>query len=389
MPDLSYAMLQAIQQSANRRCLSHHGNKLSFNGFWRSGNNQNVCAWLDKATWHDIKTGHGGGCKEFAKVAFNMTLPQFMLKFGNVNKKDNNDFLEDIDIAAAFAGAGKEHARARPELSKPVDDVWQALSKNTNSKTDPAAEWLSKERGFEEPRRHLGSGFANLSEDDIKLFEPIHHSLIKQRLALSPQLVVPIRGVHSDAVKNLFFRSMGKVDKSEKTRLLTGAGGWKDPDESPRAFGFPHLIEDFPNLVLFEGMADYFAGEALLAFEEKWLPIGASNAEGLNKWALWLSKSKYSGQVVIVYQLDPDSQGELTAEEIGPSMAVKAMQTLKDSSIRARFFNWQFYLNNTTSKPETISDIADSIQQESLLKECGPGHLNYCFKIALTLEKGF
>jgi len=43
-------------------------------------------------------------------------------------------------------------------------------------------------------------------------------------------------------------------------------------------------------------------------------------------------------------------------------MAVKAMQTLKDSSIKSRFFNWQFYLNHTTSKPETISDIADSIQ---------------------------
>ena len=350
-----------------------------FNGFWRNGNHQNVCAWLDKATWHDIKTGDGGSCKDFAKTAYNMSLPEFMKSFGQPS--------DCLDIAQIFRQAPQKQPDT-PIITKPPNEIWEQLIKRDQGREDLAAQWLINERGLKSPRRWIGSGFANLLSDDLDLFEPMHHNLIKERLATGPQLIAPIRSVHSDEVKNLLFRTIAKVDKKDKSRLLTGAGGWSDPDGTPRAFGFPHLIEEFPNIVIFEGMADYFAGELLLASNEKWLPLGGCNADDLKKWALWLSKRKYSGRVNIVYQLDQNEEGEPTAEETGPMMAVKAMQIFQDNGINAEFFNWQFYLENTTNHPENITDLADSILQDARLQECAPDHLSYCFELTLRLPEG-
>lgn len=378
--DFSQAMRTAIEQSADPHCLRRSNDKIVFNGFWRSGTHPNVCAWLDKATWSDAKTGQGGSCKDFAKVAFNLSLPQFMRKFGDASNSNEEDYGQRLDIAAAFA------KRSSPQLTKPVDDIWQELCVRDRSRTDCAAQWLTDKRGFEQPRRFIGSGFSNLTKDDIDLFEPHHRSLIEYRLSLGPQLVAPLRGVHSDKVNNLFFRAVSDVAKDEKSRLLTGAGGFKDADDSPRAFGFPHLIKDFSNIVLCEGMADYFAAEVLLADNEKWLPIGASNADGLKKWALWLSKSKFSGRVTIVYQLDPDDEGELGTEMVGPQKATEAMRVLNENNITARFFNWALYLNHTTASPDRVNDLADSLKLDHELKEAGPGHLHRMFEIALTWD---
>jgi hypothetical protein len=376
--DLSQAMLTAIEQSAHPRCISRNNNKIIFNGFWRNGERPNVCAWLDKATWSDIKTGQGGGCKDFARVAFDLSLPDFMTKFGHASVKSYT-YGERLDLAAIFDGAPSM-------LTKPVDDIWQELCKRDTTRVDLATQWLANTRGFETPRRWIGSGFANLTKEDVELFEPQHRSLIEHRLALGPQLVVPLRGIHSDKVNNLFFRAISNVSKEDKSQLLSGAGGWKEPDDSPRAFGFPHLIEDFSNIVLCEGMADYFAAEVLLADNEKWLPIGASNADGLKKWASWLSKSQFSGRVTIVYQFDPDDDGELGAEMVGPKKAVEAMRVLNENNIDVRFFNWALYLNHTTAYPDRVDDLADSLKLDHELKEAGAGHLNRMFEIALTWD---
>lgn len=87
----------------------------------------------------------------------------------------------------------------------------------------------------------------------------------------------------------------------------------------------------------------------------------------------------------IVHQLDQSDDVELTTKGVGAAKAIKAMRTLKDNGIKANFFNWEVYLQNTSTHPENIRDIADSIRQESRLKECGPGHLHRCFDIALRM----
>jgi hypothetical protein len=343
LSELSQAMARAIFQKAHSRFIRQEGDVVKFNGFWRDGDKQNVCAWLDKASWHDAKTGEGGGCKEFAKIAFNLTLPEFMKFYGNTKPKH-------ITI--------KEHKSFKALEPGYVDGTWRELSKRDLKRNDHAAIWLIEKRGFNSPRQLIGSGFANLGLEDLEIFGPQHHKLIQHRLALGQQIIAPLRGLSSDQVQNLFFRSMGECPKEEKSRLLTGAGGWSDPDGSPRAFGFPYLINDFPNLVLCEGMADYFAAECLLDGEEKYLPLGASNAAALATWAEWLVKSQYKGRVTWIYQLDTDYQGKINASGPGQLGAIRAHKILSTANIASKLFEWPTFLREVARIKQIPNDLA-------------------------------
>ncbi len=344
--DFSSALKNAVLSNADNNSIQIKSDRVLFNGFWRGGDSQNVCLWLDKATWHDAKTGDGGGCKDFAKVAFNMSLPEFMQRFGTITAQIN----VPISRKDAFDGPQK--------LTKAVDDIWLGLQKNDRNRPDLAADWLRNKRGLTSPRQLIGSGFANLGMEDLKLFEPQHHKLIQKRLLIGPQIIAPLRGVHSEQVKNLFFRSIADCPKEEKSRLLTGAGGWKDPEGSPRAFGFPYLIHDFPNLVLCEGMADYFAAECLLEGEEKYLPLGASNAAALDTWAEWIVKSQYKGRVTWVYQLDTDQQGKIDASGPGQNSAIQAHKTLSTANMPSKLFEWAVFLKDVPKIKQIPNDLA-------------------------------
>jgi len=341
--DLSQAMDNAISQYTHLRFLKRHGNTIKFNGFWRNGDKQNVCTWLDKAAWHDAKTGEGGGCKEFAKIAFNMSLPEFMDRFGSNQR---------LDLAKAFNTPPPRVKNIR--LAKPVCEIFKELKQKENS-----IHWLENKRGFIDPAFYIGSGFADLSEQHIRLFEPKHHTLIRQRLSLAKQMIVPLRGIHSDEVKNLFFRSIEDCPKEEKSRLLTDAGGYQEEDGSPRAFGFPHLIHDFPNLVLCEGMADYFSAEFLLGADEKFLPIGAPGAKSIIKWATWLSKTNYLGKIHLIYQLDTDHEGGLAVYGPGQKNAVEAKRILSTTGLSVNLFNWTFFLQHIPNWQKAPGDLAD------------------------------
>jgi len=344
--DFSSALKNAVLSNADNNSIQIKSDRVLFNGFWRGGDSQNVCLWLDKATWHDAKTGDGGGCKDFAKVAFNMSLPEFMQRFGTITAQIN----VPISRKDAFDGPQK--------LTKAVDEIWLGLQKNDLNRPDLAADWLRNKRGFASPRQLIGSGFTNLGMEDLKLFEPQHHKLIQKRLLIGPQIIAPLRGVHSEQVKNLFFRSIADCPKEEKSRLLTGAGGWKDPDGSPRAFGFPYLIHDFPNLVLCEGMADYFAAECLLEGEEKYLPLGASNAAALATWAEWIVKSQYKGRVTWVYQLDTDQQGKIDASGPGQNSAIQAHKILSTANMPSKLFAWAVFLKDVPKIKQIPNDLA-------------------------------
>jgi hypothetical protein len=370
--DLSAAIKTAVLQNSSQTKVS--GGKLLFNGFWRQGEHQNVCLWPDRGTWHDAKTGDGGGCKEFAKVAFNLSLPEFMKRFGTLSSQIN----DNLPL--------KEIFDAQKQLNKSINQIWLELQKLDQNQPDLAEKWLISERGFYLPRFNIGSGFANLSIEGVELFEHFHQKFIRHRLSLGPQVIVPLRGIHSDQVQNLFFRAISECSKEEKSRLLAGAGGWHETDGTPRAFGFPHLIHDFPNLVLCEGMADYFAAECLLEDNEKFLPIGTASASAIPKWAEWLIKTNYKGQIIIVNQWDENNFGQISPDGIGPSKSVQALAALKKENLAARLFDWSFYLENTTTHPAGIKDLADSLRSEALHKECGAGHLNYCFLICLETQ---
>ncbi len=378
--DLSRAMESAVRAHAMGRLLKQKSHKLQFNGFWRNGDDPNVCLWLNKATWHDAKTGEGGGCKEFAKTAFNMSLSEFMNRYGTTSGGSDS-----LDIAKALADGSSDKRNA---LSKRVDQIFKEILKRDSSRNDPAKTWLENERGFKNSRLYIGSGFANLTSEDVDCFESQHRNFIRQRLAVSDQIVVPLRGIHSDEVQCLFFRSIGKCGKSDKSRLLPNVGGWTEEDGTPRVFGFPHLIHNFPSLLICEGMADYFAAECLLDCNEKILPLGASSADGIIKLAHHLINTKYSGVVLILHQLDKDEDGELSTKKVGPSRAINALKEFKESNIRARIFDWPFFLQNTTSRPSKIADIADALSVNAKFNECSFEHLQDIFLLTLTKTNG-
>ena len=254
--------------------------------------------------------------------------------------------------------------------------IWEQLLDRDKNRADKAAEWLINERGILDPRLLIGSSFANLYPEDIELFDKQHHGLLEQRLTVGLNLIAPLRSIYSENVENLFFRAISFLDKQDKSRLLTGAGGFGDLNTGLRGFGYPHLANDFPIIALCEGMADYFAAEYLLGTNEKCLPIGVSNADALLKWAHWFGQIQYKGTVIIIYQLDNNREGLPSAIEIGQKKAIEALKRLRNSGINSYPFRWTAYLKNTTTHPQGIKDLADSVQQEALKKECGEGHLS-------------
>lgn len=377
--DFAVAMKTAIENHCDNKYIRVEKNKILFNGFWRNGDKQNVCAWLDNATWHDAKTGEGGGCKEFAKTAFNMTLPDFMKRFSYNTPPVIGSTKLDV-------GYILERNQKSP-LSKPINFIWSQITGLTSDASDSAIRWLENERGFTNITQFVGSGFTCLSEKHFSFFENIHHNFLKYRLNIGRQLMVPLRSVYTDDVKNLVFRTITPCEKNEKTRLLPNAGGWNESDGSPRAFGFPHLIMDFPHLILCEGMADYFAAECLIKDNERFLPLGVANADAFIRWAQWLSDQNYPGHITLVYHLDKDEKGELTKKTIGPLKALQALARFHKNGLKAHLFDWPTYIENITTHSSEISDLADCLKAETTHRECGPGHLPYLFLSLLTFEE--
>lgn len=344
--ELAKAMEAAIVSNAHNRFLKVARDKILFNGFWRGGDKQNVCVWLSSATWHDAKTGEGGGCKDFARVVFNMELKEFMNNFGPIQTRDPVFIKEKssapIDVQAI-------------DLNK----IWETLLERDAHRVDHASIWLQKARGFDNPRSSIGSGFANLYEEDVDLFNSSFRGFLKQRLSSGPQLIAPIRSSTSDKVINLFFRSLNQSSKEYKSRLLPRCGGWGLHEDGPRAFGFPHLMKDFPLVILCEGMADYFAVECLLGQSSSALAIGVASASALPQWAHFLSQVKFSGHVVLLYQLDVDHHSMVSSKAIGQAKASEALKILLSNKRKAALFDWVDFLTEIRPKhiPRDIADV--------------------------------
>lgn len=88
---------------------------------------------------------------------------------------------------------------------------------------------------------------------------------------------------------------MSNISKDKKSRLLPSSGGFGEENDNLLAFGFPHLIKDFPILILCEVMADYFAVKCLLGQSSRYLSLGIPSASALPKWASFLLQIKYQG----------------------------------------------------------------------------------------------
>lgn len=345
--DFGQAMVNAVYRHAQPKYIRHVGDKLTFNGFWRDGKKRNVCIWPDQAAWSDLRDSENGysnkgGVKSFAKTVLNMNLPEFMNQYGNgqrvslVKEQRQKSFSPDY-----------------------VNAIWEELLKRDQGRANPALHWLAHTRKFRSHALSTTLSFANLYGEEVDLFAREHRPLIQHRLNLGQNIVVPLRGIDDDKVENLYLRALDNIDKEDKARLLTNCGGWHSRNDAPRAFGFPYLIHDFPNVVICEGMADYFAAECLLDADEKYLPIGAPGTAAINKWGEWLSQAKYSGRIHLIYQLDPDQSNSLSTYGAGQKAAVNARRTLSNAGQIVNLFNWTFFLRLTTGWHKAPRDLAD------------------------------
>ena len=326
--DLGNAMRNAVLRHANPRFTKERNNKILCNGFWRGGDKQNVCIWPDTATWKDIKTAEGGGCKKFAEHAFNLSLPEFMERYGNL-------FLPQLKKY-------KEIPNDKIIITEYLDVIWKNILKD-NCLSNRAADNFLEARGFIDPRTCIGSGYANLNIEYCDFFSPPHATFLRDRIGQGPQLLVPVRDISSDKVSNLFIRNLTPQNPDQKSRLLPNMGGWQDNEKNPRAFGFPHLINEFNYLLLFEGMADYFAGEYLINHDHNFLPIGVPSASFFPKWAELLVSRKYKGNIIIIYQLDRQN-GKLSVDAIGAKFGTEALKILRNHGAKAFAFNWPCFL---------------------------------------------
>ncbi len=343
--DLGYAMRNAVLRHAEPRLTKERNNKILCNGFWRSGDKQNVCIWTDTATWKDIKTDDGGGCKKFAEHVFNLSLPEFMEQYGS--------------SLSAPIKQRQQQPRSNPIFDDSINTIWMRIQKD-NYNISRAVDGFLEARGFINPRSCIGSGYAELTYSLCDSFSSSHKTFLLDRLNTGPQLLVPIRSITSDRISNLFIRSIAPKSQDQKSRLLPEMGGWHDEETNPRAFGFPHLIDEFEHLILFEGMADYFAGEYLLDHDHKFLPLGVPSASFFPKWAELLGQRKYKGKVTIVYQLDRQN-GKLSINAVGTKFGAEALKILRNHNCKAITFNWPGFVEKIHHQVDmqTIGDIAD------------------------------
>lgn len=341
--DLGEAMRNAVLRHAEPRFIKERNNKILCNGFWRNGNKQNICIWTDTATWKDIKTDMGGGCKKFAEHVFNLSLPEFMTQYGS-------SFFKPKQI--------QHKSNGKIIFAESLNMIWIKIQKDKN--TSKAAYDFLENRGFINPAFCIGSGYADLTNTNCNLFSSAHRNFLQDRIKKGPQLLVPIRDISSDRVCNLFVRTIAPKNSEQKSRLLPGMGGWHDEDKNPRAFGYPHLFNEFDHIILLEGMADYFAGEYLIDHDHKFLPIGVPSASFFPKWAELLMQRKYKGRVTILYQLDRQN-GRLSINAVGTKFGAAALKILRNHNCRANTFDWPGFVEKIHHQVDmqTIGDIAD------------------------------
>jgi hypothetical protein len=253
----------------------------------------------------------------------------------------------------------RQQSRKNPIFTESLNAIWVKIQKD-NHTISKAADNFLEARGFINPRSCIGSGYVELSSSLCDLFSSSHKIFLLDRMNHGPQMLVPIRSITSDSISNLFVRSIAPKSADQKSRLLPEKGGWHDEEKNPRAFGFPHLIHEFEHLILFEGMADYFAGEYLLDHDHKFLPLGVPSASFFPKWAELLVQQKYEGRVTIVYQLDRQN-GKLSINAVGTKFGAEALKILRNHSCKATAFDWPSFVEKIHHQVDmqTIGDIAD------------------------------
>lgn len=298
--DLAYAMQRAVEQHAAPRTLSRVGPRMYFNGWWREGKNPNCLVNVGNATWHDFKTGEGGGCKHFAQTAFGLGLRDFLDRFGRLDPSQ---------------------PRIPPPPEPPPRDGIPAFWDQLKARAAASAAWVRR-RGV--PPDEVVSGFADLSAGAFR-HEPYMEGWVQRFVRANGQaIVVPMRSMATGAVENLHFRSL--IPGRERRFMPRGRLTWQD---DVRLYGMADKALDAGLTVVTEGAFDTMALEAMLRPLSEVCVVGVAGTGLYTALARALFR-KRRGSVMFVPQVD----------DAGLLATAKAAALLEEGQVPYRMFDW-------------------------------------------------
>jgi hypothetical protein len=246
------------------------------------------------------------------------------------------DFVDVLGWLAPHAGVTMPEAPSRPapfrapiivqttpvapEPERPTPTAtraaWDALYAR-QSDDSAAARWLDG-RGI--PARLTRSGFALLDRQAASALgdAPAWRWLSDNA---GNAVVAALRSIRTGEVEALQGRVLVVSDPDAKRRTI---GRLRDSDGAPRVFGDVAALPSARVVVLVEGMADAWAGEALTAGVDGVVVIGADNADALPL----VAERVKSARVVIVRHLDRPDVVDDDKQGAGQKKAREALEAL-------------------------------------------------------------
>lgn len=337
------AILNAVRTNAKHHRIA--GNKILFNGFWRNGSKENVCAWTDTATWHDLKTGEGGGVKKFAEIAFGCSLQEFMERFSELH-------------FPARPLVSQQFQSKKNEAQVILNEAWQGVASGGSNR---ARKWLDIERGISISSERADFFIADLQPLSHRLYPDAISSFV-EKFENRPGLVSPIINFETGDVVNCIIRLVEEAG-SNKARFLPNQPVIRT-DKAPVGFGEPHLHKKATNIILCEGLTDTIAATALAQNREKTIVIGATSANALPFIGQWLSANS-DAHINLIFHLDILPGSGLSSRAIGQSKAVEALKFFSKSPHRAVLFDWPSFLDELSVLAKQnayleVFDLADA-----------------------------
>lgn len=280
------------------------------------------------------KTSGGWMCHRCGEKGDTFALVGFVLGF-NLPLR-GQDFIDVLSWLAPHAGVTMPEAPSRPSpLRTPVivapkpavpepeslapsvyRAAWEAL-KARQAADIAAARWLDG-RGI--PAHLTRSGFATLDR-------PTASALAAGPAApwlaynVGGAIVAPIRSMQTGEVAALQGRVFVVSDPDFKRRTI---GKLRDPDGAPRVFGDVSALASARVVVIVEGLADTWAGEALTSGVDGVVVIGADSANALPAVA---ERVRFA-RVVIVRHLDRPDAVDNDKQGAGQKKAREALEAL-------------------------------------------------------------
>ena len=347
---LSAAMVRAATTHATNIDKRPPHGVFRFNAWWRGGDGLKVVIFMDKATWGDIKSGEGGGAKDFARVALGCTLGEMLKRYGDGQPTRPQAPAVAAPPEEASSGWTPEHITA----------TWERhVDAHAGQAGEQAArEWLRERRGIPTGARMESGLFpadAQLFPADVMVErrqggQTSVRSWVEDVLrTMGSAYLVPLRAADTNRVAGLVLRlHTPKTIKEDviKSMSVRGIKVDRGADAPPLGFGWPGAARRADLVILVEGAPDTWAVEALAP--DGALVVGVNGVWGLatlrekeparpGPWATWLAEHRTLPTVLIPQN---DAPPACTSQQ-SCSAAAKHMAS---KGARVALFPWRGFL---------------------------------------------